>query len=56
MKEFLKRSGIIFIVLGVILLGYKELSQIESNTMLTVSGGLILFGFLAYVIMNNVMD
>jgi hypothetical protein len=56
MKEFLKRSGIIFILLGIILLGYKELSSIENNILLALSGGLILLGFLLYVILNNILD
>ncbi len=56
MKEFLKRFGIIFIVIGVIILGYTEFAKLESNTMLMVSGGLILVGFLFYVIMNNILD
>jgi len=56
MKEFIKRSGIIFILIGVVLLGYTEFSKMESNSMLLISGGLILLGFLFYVIMNNILD
>lgn len=56
MKEFLKRSGIIFIVAGIAVLAYTELSKMESNQMLIISGGLIVFGLLFYVIMNNVID
>jgi len=56
MKEFLKRSGLIFIVLGIIFLAITELSDMESNQMLVVSGGLIVFGLLLYVILNNIMD
>ena len=56
MKEFLKRSGIIFIVIGIAVLAYTELSKMESNQMLIVSGGLIILGLLLYVILNNVID
>lgn len=56
MKELLKRSGIIFIVIGIALLAYTELTKMESNQMLIVSGGLIVLGLLLYVILNNVMD
>ena len=56
MKEFLKRSGIIFIVIGIAILAYTELSKMESNQMLVLSGGLIVLGLLLYVILNNVID
>jgi hypothetical protein len=56
MKELIKRSGIIFIIIGIILLGYSEFSGIESNKLLIVSGGLVFGGFLLYVILNNILD
>jgi uncharacterized protein YjeT (DUF2065 family) len=56
MKEFLKRSGLIFVVAGIAVLAATELSDMESNSMLIVSGGLIVFGMLLYVVLNNVID
>jgi uncharacterized protein YjeT (DUF2065 family) len=56
MKEFLKRSGIIFIVAGIAVLAITELSKMESNQMLIISGGLIVFGLALYVVLNNVID
>lgn len=56
MKELVKRSGIIFIFIGVLLLGYSEFQKLESNQLLLISGGLIMFGFLLYVILNNIME
>jgi hypothetical protein len=56
MKEFLKRSGLIFVVAGIAVLAVAEFSKMENNTMLAVSGGLIVFGLLLYVILNNVID
>jgi predicted transporter len=56
MKEFLKRSGLIFVVAGIAVLAYAEFSKMENNTMLVVSGSLIVFGLLLYVILNNVID
>lgn len=56
MKDLIKRSGVIFIFIGVLLLAYSEFQKMESNQLLLISGGLIMFGFLLYVILNNIMD
>ena len=56
MKELLKRIGVVFIIVGVVVLGYSEFSGVESNKILIVSGGLIFGGFLLYVILNNILD
>ncbi len=56
MKDLIKRSGIISIFIGVLLLAYSEFQKMESNQLLLISGGLIMFGFLLYVILNNIMD
>jgi hypothetical protein len=56
MKELLKKIGVIFIIVGVVVLGYSEFSGAESNKILVVSGGLIFGGFLLYVILNNILD
>jgi len=56
MKEFLRKSGLIFILAGIVVIAYTELSKMESNSMLVLSGGLILFGLLFYVIMNNILE
>lgn len=56
MREYIKRSGVIFIFAGVLLLAYSELQKLENNKLLLISGGLILFGFILYVILNNLMD
>ncbi len=56
MKELLKRIGIVFIVAGIVILGYSEFTGLESNKILILSGGLVFGGFLVYVILNNVLD
>ena len=56
MKELLKRIGIIFIIAGIVILGYSEFTGLESNKILILSGGLVFGGFLVYVILNNVLD
>ncbi len=56
MKELIKRIGIVFIVVGIVILGYSEFSGVESNKLLIISGGLIFGGFLVYVVLNNILD
>ena len=56
MKEFLKKSGLIFILVGLVVIAYTELSKMESNSLLALSGGLIVFGLLFYVVMNNILE
>ncbi len=56
MKEYIKRSGLIFIIAGVVTLAISEFSKVESNKMLVISGGLIVFGLIVYVILNNILD
>jgi uncharacterized protein YybS (DUF2232 family) len=56
MKDFLKRSGLILVIAGIAVLAYTEFSKMENNSMLIVSGALIVVGLLLYVILNNVID
>jgi hypothetical protein len=56
MKELIKRSGLLFIVAGIIILGFSEFKGLESNKLLIISGGLVFGGFILYVILNNILD
>lgn len=56
MKEYFKRSGLVFIIAGVVTLAISEFGKVESNKMLIISGGLIVFGLIVYVIINNILD
>lgn len=56
MKEFIKRSGIIFIVIGVLVLSYAELAKLNNNVFLLVSAVFIMGGFVIYIVLNNIMD
>jgi len=56
MKDIIRRSGVIFIFIGVLLLAFYEFQKLENNQLLLISGGLIMFGFLLYVILNNIME
>lgn len=56
MKEFIKRSGIIFIVIGVLVLSYAELAKLNNNVFLLVSAVFIMGGFVIYIVLNNILD
>lgn len=56
MKALLKRGGLIFVIAGVIILAYSEFSKMESNNLLMWSGGLIVFGLVVYIIVNNIVE
>ena len=56
MKALLKRLGIVFVVIGVIVLAISEFSKTESNTMLLLSAGLIVGGLVVYIIINNFIE
>ncbi len=56
MKALLKRLGIVFVIIGVIVLAISEFTKTESNTMLLLSGGLIVGGLVVYIIINNIIE
>ena len=52
----LKRMGVFFVIAGVIILAYSEFSKIENNSLLIISGGLIVGGLVVYIIFNNFFE
>ncbi len=56
MKALLKRGGLIFVIIGVLILAYSEFSHIENNSLLILSAGLIAGGLLFYIILNSLID
>ena len=56
MKVLFKRLGILFVIVGVIILAYSEFTKAESNSLLVISGGLIVGGLAVYIILNNLIE
>lgn len=56
MNAFLKRFGLLFVIVGVVILAYSEIQKLESNALLIWSGGLIVGGLLLYIIMNTIIE
>ncbi|MDT8400494.1 MAG: hypothetical protein RQ743_02275 [Bacteroidales bacterium] len=56
MKVLVKRIGLLFVLAGVAMLAYSEFSNLESNSLLIWSGGLVVLGLVLYIILNSVIE
>ena len=54
MKILLKYSGIVLIIAAVVLIGLYIFFNMVSNTVLVVSGALLIFGLLGYIYTNKI--
>ena len=55
MKQLLKYSGIILIIIAVILLGIYMYKGLVSNALLVVSAALLVVGLLGYIVVNKLI-
>jgi len=53
MKELLKNTGLIVILIGVIILGYVVFTQVQTNSKLALSAVLIVGGLLLHIFINK---
>lgn len=53
MKEFIKYSGALLVLVGVIILAIYYFGQSNSNTLLAAAGGAMVVGFFAHIILNK---
>ncbi len=53
MKELIKSTGIILILIGIGMLTYSFLNQQTTNTWLIISALLVVFGLLSYIVTNK---
>lgn len=56
MKALLKMVGLVLGIIGVILLAFSEISKMENNGLLILSGGLIIGGLVVYIVLNNLVE
>ena len=56
MKALLKSLGVVFVIIGVLILAYSEFAKIENNSLLIWSAGLIIGGLVVYIILNTVLE
>jgi hypothetical protein len=55
MKQIIQNSGLIIFVIAIVLLIIGLLQDMTSNTILLVSGILIIAGLFLYVILNKIL-
>ncbi len=53
MNVFVKNLGIIIMILALGVLVYKQIAQIESNTLLVIGGAGVLIGLVVYILINR---
>jgi|GEM_PF-1360344 len=53
MNAFVKNLGIVIMILSLIVLVYKQMARIESNTLLAIGGAGILIGLIVYILTNR---
>lgn len=56
MNQFLKYSGVLLILFGVIILGIYAYRSLVSNTLLIVSALLLIGGLAIHIILNKILD
>lgn len=56
LKELIKNSGLIVILIGVIILGVVVITKVETNSHLLLSLALIVGGLLAHIIVNKYIN
>jgi len=56
LKDVLKNSGLLIILAGVIVLGLVVFTEVQTNSNLGISLGLIIGGLLAHIFINRAVD
>lgn len=56
LKELIKNSGLLVILAGVIVLGVVVFTQVQNNSNLGISLGLIIVGLLGHIFINKMVD
>ena len=56
LKNLLKNSGLLVILVGVIVLGVVVFAKVQTNAYLSLSLGLIIGGLLAHIVISKLVD
>jgi hypothetical protein len=55
MRFFLKNSGILLVLIGALFLTVPFFTHLQTNASLLTGGGLIIAGFIVYIIINKLI-
>ena len=56
LKDLLKNAGLLIILAGVIVLGVSVFTEVQTNSHLSLSLGLIVGGLIAHIVINKLRD
>lgn len=56
LKDVLKNSGLLIILAGVIVLGLVVFTEVQTNSNLGISLGLVIGGLLVHIFINKAVD
>jgi hypothetical protein len=56
LKDVLKNSGLLIILAGVIVLGLVVFTEVQTNSNLGISLGLVIGGLLVHIFINKMVD
>jgi len=56
LKDVLKNSGLLIILAGVIVLGLVVFTEVQTNSNLGISLGLVIGGLLVHIFINKIVD
>lgn len=56
LKDLLNNAGLLIILAGVIVLGISVFTEVQTNSLLSLSLGLIVGGLIAHIVINKLRD
>ena len=56
LNDLLKNAGLLIILAGVIVLGVSVFTEVQTNSHLSLSLGLIVGGLIAHIVINKLRD
>ena len=56
LKDLLNNAGLLIILAGVIVLGVSVFTEVQTNSHLSLSLGLIVGGLIAHIVINKLRD
>ncbi len=56
LKDLLKNAGLLVVMAGVIVLGIAVFIEVQTNSHLSISLGLIIGGLIAHIVINKKVD
>lgn len=56
LQELLKNTGLLIILVGVVILGVAVFTEVQTNSFLLLSLGLIIGGLIAHIVISKIVD